>query len=152
MRGQGVFTGLGICCRVPRMKMIRTEAKRGSLSTIYFFGVLSALVLIQAVLPCRFQVHCLFKQWTGYPCITCGATRCVQLLLKGSWGTAFQMQPLVFCCLLFFGAGMLYSAAAVFFRWPVFRLQFESRGERIAAGVSAGFLILANWAYLISQV
>ena len=37
---------------------------------------------------------CLFKRWTGYPCLSCGLTRSFLHAVHGDWARACQLHPL----------------------------------------------------------
>ncbi|HEY2139058.1 MAG TPA: DUF2752 domain-containing protein, partial [Chthoniobacterales bacterium] len=44
-------------------------------------------------------LRCPFLAMTGYPCLTCGATRCAISLLHGNFSSAWSWNPLAFVAL-----------------------------------------------------
>lgn len=92
---------------------------------------------------------CSFHDITGYPCLTCGATRCVLQLLQGHLGAAFRFNPGVFvalCALVLYDA---YAFGVVVFRLPRLRLGPVSPQAAKWVRVCALALIVLNWAYVI---
>ena len=88
---------------------------------------------------------CAFHKITGWPCLTCGSTRCVRLLLQGAFGDAFRMNPLFFTSLL--GVAIFDGYAAVVLlgrlpRWRPQRVPVWLRFVLLAA-------LLVNWAWLV---
>lgn len=91
---------------------------------------------------------CAFKAVTGLPCMTCGTTRTLGLLVAGDVQGAFRMSPLAAA------AGVLLSA------WGLADLWLLRRGAALRVETGPGLaravrLILvaavgANWAYLIA--
>lgn len=71
--------------------------------------------------PCRYMTL------TGEPCIFCGGTRGIQLIMQGKWGEAFHANPLIPFGVLFFFLGWLYLlAASLNPRVPVLRRRKQS--------------------------
>lgn len=117
----------------------------------FFSSLLCAaglLVLVQLCLPPALKTQCLFYRWTGFPCFTCGATRCAEQILAGELLLAWQTQPLVFAGLLGGGGLLAYCAAAEIFRLPILYVRLENRAERLVAGGCLALLVAVNWVYL----
>ncbi len=95
--------------------------------------------------------QCNFKMFTKLPCLTCGATREVQMIVDhGNFLGAFLLNPLVFLGYVFLGAYLLYAAIVLAFRLPRFRLQVAGRAAwRLRYAIL--MLALANWAYVIAM-
>ncbi len=92
---------------------------------------------------------CPFHVLTGYPCLTCGATRVLKFLLQGEMVSAFLMNPLFFmflCGLLLFN---VYAAVVVCFRCPRLRIKAIGKGGALLIRVSVAVLLMLNWGYLI---
>src|SRR5688572_15343005 len=70
--------------------------------SVFFIG----WVLIHSGIPLP---KCIWREMTGVPCPSCGATRCARAIVSGSLGTAFVMNPLIFTALL---GTLLYNAYA----------------------------------------
>jgi hypothetical protein len=91
---------------------------------------------------------CMFKNITGYPCMTCGATRTVGYLAALHVGEAFRVNPLgAAAVLLLFAACVADSVLLA--RGRALTLDFRA-GEARWWGVGLGLLVLVNWAYLIA--
>jgi hypothetical protein len=92
---------------------------------------------------------CLFRRWTGLPCLTCGGTRACAALAAGDVVEAFRQQPLV-SALLTAGtvAGAVHSLLLVRGRRLTVRI---SAGERRLLLLAAIILAAANWLYLFRR-
>lgn len=112
-------------------------------------GAWSGLVFTAACLSRYFRIDlpmCLFKQFTGLPCPTCGGTRGVLALLGGHVVEGFLYNPLLFGALFLLAAHLLMRV--LFARRLV--LQASLR-RRALLWIALGGLIVLNWAYLIWQ-
>lgn len=60
------------------------------------FTVAVAAVVLSPVagLVSRFLPPCLFRQWTGLPCPTCGSSRAILSLVRGDPAGALSVNPL----------------------------------------------------------
>ena len=95
--------------------------------------------------------ECLFKLWTGRPCLTCGATRAVLAFAHADWRAALRMNPLVGGGLI---ATTLYAPlAAVMWlgRIPRPRVSPASKTAAWTSALIALVLLAANWAYLVAD-
>lgn len=92
--------------------------------------------------------RCAFYALTGFPCATCGGTRCVHHLLTGQWREALAWNPLVFAGVLASGIFVAYAAAVTAFRLPRLRLTGLEKREQFAVRVALVGLLAANWIYL----
>jgi len=95
--------------------------------------------------------HCPLLAMTGYPCLTCGATRCAIAFGHGHFSQAWFWNPLALvgiCGVVVFD---LYAAIVLVARLPRFRLVDWSRAEKNAVRVGVIALILANWIYLLAN-
>src|SRR5437763_11680985 len=94
-------------------------------------------------------LRCPFLAVTGYPCLTCGATRCSIALLHGNFVVAWFWNPLAFVALCGVALFDLYAAIVLLTRTPRLRLVDWTRAEKNAARIGAVVLIAVNWRYLL---
>ena len=135
-----------------RIRLTRTSRLPSWSAPVVAFGLLWLVLAIAGTIV-AWTLHqrlgmsmtlCTFKTITGFPCLTCGATRCALCVLDGRFIAAFLYNPLVF-------TGALVAGALLLLR-VVFgcTLRLDLRGwRRTAAWMLAIALALANWAYLI---
>ncbi len=113
-------------------------------------GILVAMALSMALGPFLVLPPCLFHWLTGFPCPTCGTTRCVGTLLRGDVAAALRIQPMVCLLLVALALCLCYETAAMVWRWPRLRIADASRREKWAAAWVGLLAVLANWAYLVA--
>lgn len=94
-------------------------------------------------------VRCPFLAVTGYPCLTCGATRCALAFLLGNLSLAWSWNPLAFVALCGVMLFDLYAIIVLVARLPRLRVIDWTRVEKNAVRVAVIALIAINWAYLI---
>lgn len=95
--------------------------------------------------------RCPLLALTGYPCLTCGATRCAIAFGHGHFSQAWLWNPLALlgiCGLLLFD---LYAAIVLVVRLPRFRLTNWTRTEKNVVRIAVIALVLANWIYLLAH-
>ena len=137
------------------MRVILRQLKKGETDWekvvgLFFLPLFAAVLLVVQALPPDTAPFCFFREMTGIPCFTCGATRCLRTLVKGDVAGAFLIQPLVSALLLLGLLYFIYSAVTVLFRLPRVRWEdVSSRFKWILAGL-LGAAVLANWIYLIN--
>lgn len=88
---------------------------------------------------------------TGYPCLTCGATRCALAFGHGHFVQAWHWNPLafaVFCGLTLFD---VYAAIVLAARLPRLRLINWTRTEKNVVRIIVVALIAINWIYLLAH-
>jgi hypothetical protein len=129
---------------------VRTRAARGAPVSVWLAG--GGLVAMLAVglldldrLP---LTVCTFKAFTGFACMTCGATRALGLLFHGDLAAALAMNPLATVAML----------AVV--PWALADLALLPRGRALgldlapalarALRVAVVVLVGANWVYLLA--
>ena len=93
--------------------------------------------------------HCPFLAITGYPCLTCGATRCSIAFLHADFIGAWFWNPLALVALSAIALFDVYAAIVLIMRAPRLRLVDWTRAERNAVRMIVVTLILLNWVYLL---
>jgi Protein of unknown function (DUF2752) len=96
-------------------------------------------------------LRCPFLAVTGYPCLTCGATRCTIALLHGNLALAWSWNPLALVTLCGVGVFDLYAAVVLLARTPRFRVIDWTRAEKNIVRIAVVVLIAVNWAYLLAH-
>jgi Protein of unknown function (DUF2752) len=95
--------------------------------------------------------RCPFHAVTGWPCLTCGATRASIAFLHGDFLSALRWNPLgfaVLCALVVFD---LYAAIVLIGRMPRLRAVDWSAGGKNVVRIAAIGLLALNWAYLLAH-
>jgi uncharacterized protein DUF2752 len=96
-------------------------------------------------------LRCPFLAVTGYPCLTCGATRCAIAFLHGNFFAGWLWNPLALVALCFVALFDVYAAIVLVARAPRLRLVDWRRWEKNAVRLAVVSLILANWIYLLAH-
>jgi len=96
-------------------------------------------------------LRCPFLAVTGYPCLTCGATRCAIALLHGNFSVAWHWNPLALVALCGVALFDIYAAIVLLTGAPRLRLIDWSRAEKNAVRIAVVALIAVNWIYLLSH-
>src|SRR6476646_275457 len=88
--------------------------------------------------------RCPFLEITGYPCLTCGATRCTIALTHFDFVRAWRWNPLAFVALSAIGAFYLYAAIVLTARLQRLRTIDGIHGEKNTVRIAVVVLILVN--------
>jgi hypothetical protein len=96
-------------------------------------------------------LRCPFLAVTGYPCLTCGATRCAIALGHGNFSAAWLWNPLALVALCGLIVFDVYAAVVLIARAPRLRLVNWTRTEKNAVRVVIVALIVVNWIYLLGH-
>ena len=95
--------------------------------------------------------RCPFLTVTGWPCLTCGATRATIAFLHGDFFLALSWNPLAFLALCGVAVFDFYAVVVLLGRLPRLRIIDWTRTEKNAARIAVVALIVVNWIYLIAQ-
>lgn len=95
--------------------------------------------------------QCPFLAMTGWPCLTCGATRATIALLHGDFLQAFSWNPLAFLALCGVAVFDLYAVIVLLTRRPRLRMVDWTRTEKNVVRVAIVCALLANWIYLLAH-
>jgi hypothetical protein len=96
-------------------------------------------------------LRCPFLSVTGYPCLTCGATRCAIALLHGDLSLAWSWNPLALVALCGVALFDLYALIVLLARSPYLRVIDLTRAEKNAVRITVIALIAVNWAHLLAH-
>ena len=94
--------------------------------------------------------HCAFRELTGLPCLTCGATRAANQFLHGHFAASFFFNPLaflVYCGVVVFD---LYAIAVLITRAPRIRVGHLTSAEKHLTRSLAIVCLVSNWFYLLT--
>ena len=95
--------------------------------------------------------RCPFLAVTGFPCMTCGATRCATAFLHGNFLAALRWNPLGFAALCGVAAFDLYAIVVLAGRGPRLRMVDWTAAEKNVARIAVVALTALNWVYLLSH-
>jgi len=94
---------------------------------------------------------CTFRRLTGFPCLTCGATRASLALLHGDLAAAWRLNPLVFAAAWAVACFDLYALVVLSSGARRLRISWPNRMVRRLTLSAAGVVGLLNWIYLLQQ-
>lgn len=95
--------------------------------------------------------QCPFLALTGWPCMTCGATRATIAFLQGDFLRAFSWNPLAALALCGVVAFDVYAVIVLLSRRPRLRVVDWTKSEAAAAWIGVSAVILMNWIYLLAH-
>jgi len=93
--------------------------------------------------------RCAFRDLTGLPCLTCGATRSAWQFLHGHFLTSLRFNPLAFTAFCGIAIFDLYAMAVLITRTPRLRVSNFTHTEKFAARIVVVALLCGNWLYLV---
>jgi hypothetical protein len=95
--------------------------------------------------------RCPLLALTGYPCLTCGATRCAISLGRGHFSQAWHWNPLALVAMCGVVLFDVYAAIVLALRLPRLRVVAWTRSEKnVVRGIVVA-LIGFNWIYLLAH-
>jgi hypothetical protein len=95
--------------------------------------------------------QCPFLAMTGWPCMTCGATRATIAFLQGNFLQAFSWNPLAALAVGGVLAFDLYAVVVLLSRRPRLRIVDWTKSEATAVWIGVTAVILLNWIYLLAH-
>jgi hypothetical protein len=95
--------------------------------------------------------RCPFLAITGFPCLTCGATRATMAFFHGNLSLAWWWNPLALLALCGVVAFDLYAVAVLFGRSGRIRIVDWTRFEKNFVRIAVVFVLAVNWIYLLSH-
>lgn len=95
--------------------------------------------------------QCPFLAMTGWPCLTCGATRATIAVFHANFLQALSWNPLAFLALCGVAVFDLYAAIVLLARLPRLRLVDWTGKERNIVRIAVVCVLLLNWAYLLAH-
>jgi hypothetical protein len=95
--------------------------------------------------------RCAFLAITGYPCLTCGATRCAIALAHADLGSALLWNPLATIALAAVVLFDVYALIVLVMRLPRLRIVDWTRREKHAVRIAVVTVLLLNWAFLLAH-
>jgi hypothetical protein len=101
-----------------------------------------------------FKLHlpwpiCVFHNWTGHPCATCGATRAAIALLQGHFLAALAWNPLAFLAYCAIGLFDLYALAVLLAGAKRLRIVSLNLSQQKCVRLFLVSALAANWIYLL---
>jgi hypothetical protein len=94
---------------------------------------------------------CIFHELTGWPCLTCGATRAAIQFFHGNFVSAWKWNPLVFAGLVTVSVFDLYAAFVLGMRARRLRIAGLTSGQKTLFRVLVVAVLLLNWCYLLGH-
>jgi hypothetical protein len=95
--------------------------------------------------------RCPFLAVTGYPCLTCGATRCAIAFLHGNIIGAWLWNPLALVALCGVALFDMYAAIVLLTDAPRLRVIELTRAQKNAVRIAVVAFIVMNWIYLMAH-
>jgi len=92
---------------------------------------------------------CVFHTMTGYPCLTCGATRSAMAFFHGNFPAAFAWNPLVFAGYVGLTLFDIYAFVTVVLRRPRLRVVGLTPSEKSFVRWTVITAAAVNWGYLL---
>ena len=93
--------------------------------------------------------RCRFKDYTGWPCPTCGGTRSIEALFRGRLLESFAWNPLVCAGIIALACWFLLSLGAEVARRREMTVELAA-GEKWILRILVVVLPPANWIYLMA--
>ncbi len=95
--------------------------------------------------------QCPFLAMTGWPCMTCGATRATISFLQGNFLQAFSWNPLAALALGGVAVFDLYAVVVLLSLAPRLRLVDWTRTQRKIVWIAVACAVVLNWIYLLAH-
>ena len=132
------------------MRMILERRAQGQIEFGVIYGGIALLLICASwfVPVLTIAPSCVFRDLTGVPCPTCGATRSVVHLARGDFFASFGMNPLVSVSFVIAALVFFYSLITLVAGIPRIGITISDREKDVLRSLAV-VLVLANWCYLI---
>ncbi len=117
----------------------RAERRDRVVSSLTFAALLVAASILPPLRPLPFDA-CILHRLTGLPCLTCGLTRSICLLLQGRWLDAVAMHPAAPIAVVLIASACLWLGAEAALGSS---LRPRLRGRLLRTLLLAGFALSA---------
>jgi hypothetical protein len=97
------------------------------------------------------NLRCALLSATGFPCLTCGATRCAIALAHGHVAQAWHWNPLALLALCGVAIFDVYAGVVLVGQLPRLRVVDWTRAEKNVVRLAVVALIAVNWIYLMAH-
>jgi hypothetical protein len=134
------------------MRVVRRRLSPGEFDHELVWLVISVTAIAIGAIWLRLglpTMRCPFLAMTGYPCLTCGATRCSIALAHANFGAALDWNPLATIALCGLALFNVYALIVLLARLPRLRIVAWTQREKTVARIIAVAVLLLNWAYLL---
>lgn len=135
------------------MKISLEKLPKNTTDYEMIWGALGALAILTArfvpfsLFPRLF--FCPFRRLTGYPCFSCGMTRCFILMSHFDFKAGIEMNPLGGAIFIFTAVFVGYVIIAVLFKTCRIRIRITSKSEGNYVRIAVILIVFINWLYLI---
>lgn len=136
------------------MRLVRRRVPANGMDHELIWLVVSVTAGAMALLAFGLGVQgprCPFLAITGFPCLTCGATRATIAFLHGNFSLAWWWNPLAFLALCGVVAFDLYAVAVLLSRSARIRIVDWTPIEKNFVRIAAVSVLALNWIYLLSH-
>jgi hypothetical protein len=133
------------------MTMLKNRLEKNTPSPIHLiWGPIAITAVIVAGLIAHYVPNlpaCPFKVLTGYPCLTCGGTRCLSEMAHLSLWESFKYNPFIWLTVIGMIAFSLIVALGILFKRGISITLTDIEKKSIRFIIIA--LMAVNWIYLI---
>lgn len=136
------------------MRLVRRRVPANGIDHELIWLVVSVTAGAMGLLAFWFGLHwprCPFLAITGFPCLTCGATRATIAFMHGNFPLAWWWNPLASLALCGVVLFDLYAIAVLVSRSARIRIVDWTRVEKNFARIAVVSLLALNWIYLLSH-
>ena len=136
------------------MRLVRRRIPANGIDHELIWLVVSVTAGAMGLLAFVFGLNwprCPFLAVTGFPCLTCGATRATIAFLQGNFSLAWWWNPLALLALCGVALFDLYAIAMLLSRSARIRIVDWTSVEKNFVRIAVVSLLMLNWLYLLSH-
>ena len=136
------------------MRLVRRRAPANGIDHELIWLVVSVTAGAMGLLAVRLGLNwprCPFLAVTGFPCLTCGATRATIAFFHGNFSLAWWWNPLALLALCGVAVFDLYALAVLLGRSTRIRIVDWTSVEKNFVRIAVVSLLMLNWLYLLSH-